>query len=36
MGDMGGAYSVLVGRPDGKRPHGRATLKLEDNVKMDI
>ena len=23
MGEMGGAYRVLVGRPDGKKPTGR-------------
>jgi len=27
MEKKGGAYRVVVGRPDGKRPHGRPRLK---------
>jgi hypothetical protein len=27
---------VLVGKPEGKRPPGRARHKLEDNIKMDL
>ena len=27
---------VLVGKPEGKRPLGRPTLKWEDNIKMDL
>jgi transcription termination factor 2 len=30
-----GAYRVLVGRPEGKRPLGRPRRRLEDNIKMD-
>jgi hypothetical protein len=29
-------YSVLVGRPEGKRPLGRPVHRWEDNVKMDL
>jgi hypothetical protein len=29
-------YSVLVGKPDGKRPFGRPRLRWEDNIKMDL
>ena len=29
------AYSVLVGRPEGKRPFGRPRRRWEDNIKMD-
>jgi len=28
-----GVYRVLVGKPEGKRPHRR---RWEDNIKMDI
>jgi len=28
--------SILVGRPEGKTPFGRPSLKWEDNIKMDI
>jgi hypothetical protein len=31
-----GVYSVLVGRPEGKRPLGRPKRRWEDNVKMDL
>jgi hypothetical protein len=36
MGDMRGAYRVLVGRPEGKRPLGRSMLSWEDNIKSDL
>ena len=36
MGDRRGAYGVLVGRPEGKRPLGRPRRKWEDNIKMDL
>jgi hypothetical protein len=31
-----GAYSVLVGRPERKRPHGTPRRRQEDNIKMKI
>jgi hypothetical protein len=31
-----GAYRILVGRPDGKRPLERPRHRWEDNIKMDI
>jgi hypothetical protein len=31
-----GAYRVLVGRPDGKRPLRRPMRRWEDNIKMDL
>jgi hypothetical protein len=34
--DGGGAYRVLVGRPEGKRPLGRPRRRWEDNIKMDL
>jgi hypothetical protein len=34
MGEGRGAYSVLVGRPEGKRPLGRPRRSWEDNIKM--
>jgi hypothetical protein len=36
MGDTRGAYRVLVGRPEGKRPLGRPRNRWEDNIKMDL
>jgi hypothetical protein len=35
MRDRRGAYRVLVGRREGKRPLGRPKIILEDNIKMD-
>ena len=32
----GGVHKVLVGKPDGKRPLGRARRTWEDNIKMDL
>ena len=29
-------YRVLVGKPEGKRPHGRPRRRWEDNIKMDL
>jgi hypothetical protein len=31
-----GAYRILVGRPEGKRPLGRPRRRREDNIKMDL
>jgi hypothetical protein len=31
-----GVYSVLVGRPEGKRPLGRPRHRWKDNIKMDL
>jgi hypothetical protein len=36
MGDVRGAYHILVGWPEGRRPLGRPRRKLEDNIKMDL
>jgi hypothetical protein len=36
VGDRRGAYRVLVGRPDGKRPLGRPVPRGEDNIKMNL
>jgi len=36
MGDRRGAYRVLMGRPEGKRPLGRPRIRWEDNIKMDF
>jgi len=35
IGDRRSAYRVLVGRPEGKRPLGRPSLTLEDNITID-
>jgi len=34
MGEGRGAYRVLVGRSDGKRPPGRSRRRWKDNIKM--
>jgi hypothetical protein len=36
MGEGRGAYRVLVGRPEGKRPLGRPRRRWEDNIKMGL
>jgi hypothetical protein len=36
MGEERGVYCVLVGKPKGKRPHGRPKRRREDNIRMDI
>jgi hypothetical protein len=36
MGEGRGAYRILVGRPEGRRPFGRPRRRLEDNIKMDL
>jgi hypothetical protein len=36
MGEGRGAYRVLVGRFEGKRPLGRPRRRWEDNIKMDL
>jgi hypothetical protein len=35
-GREGGAYRVLVGKPEGKRPLGRPRDRWEGNIKMDL
>jgi hypothetical protein len=36
MGEKRGAYRILVGRPEGRRPLGRPRRIWEDNIKMDL
>ena len=36
MGEERGAYKVLVGKPDGKRPLGRLRPRWVDNIRMDL
>jgi hypothetical protein len=36
MGEGGGVYRVLVGRPEGRRPLRRPGRRCEDNIKMDL
>jgi hypothetical protein len=31
-----GAFGILVGKPEGKRPLGRTRLRGKDDVKMDF
>jgi len=34
MGVIRNAYKILVGKPEGKRPLERPSLRWEDNIKM--
>jgi hypothetical protein len=36
MGEVKGAYNILVGRPEGRRPLGRSRRRWEDNINMDL
>jgi len=36
MGEERGAYRVLVGKPEGRRPVGKPRLRWVDNITMDL
>jgi hypothetical protein len=36
VGERRGAYSVLVRKPEGRRPLGRLKRRWEDDIKMDL
>jgi hypothetical protein len=36
MGEKRGAYTILVGRPERRRPLGRPRRRWKDNIKMAI
>jgi hypothetical protein len=36
MGEERKLYRVLVGKPGGKRPHGRQRYRWEDGIRMDL
>jgi hypothetical protein len=36
MGEVRGAYNILIRRPEGRRPLGRPRRRWEDNIKMDL
>jgi hypothetical protein len=36
MEEVRGAYNILVGRPEGRRPVGRPRRRWENNIKMDL
>jgi hypothetical protein len=36
MGEVRGAYNILVGRPERRRPLRRPRRRWEDNIKMDL
>jgi hypothetical protein len=35
-GEKRNAYTILVGKPEGKRPLGRPRRRWEDNNRMDL
>jgi hypothetical protein len=35
-GEMGNAYRILVGKPEGKRPLGTSKHRWGNNIKMDL
>jgi hypothetical protein len=36
MGQKRNAYKIFVGKPEGKRPLGRARRRWVDGIKMDL
>jgi len=36
MGERRGVCTILVGKPEGKRPLGGTSGRWEDNIKMDL
>jgi hypothetical protein len=36
MEERTGGCRVLVGKPEGRRPHGRSKRTWDDNIKMDF
>jgi ribosome biogenesis protein Nip4 len=36
MGEVRGAYSILVWRPEGRRPLERPRRRREDNIRVDL
>jgi transcription termination factor 2 len=36
IGEVRGAYNILVGRPEGRRPLGRPRRRWKDNIKMNL
>ena len=36
MGERRDVYRILVGKPEGKRPLGRARPRWKGNIKMDL
>jgi hypothetical protein len=36
MGEKRNAYSILVGKPEGKTPLGRRRRRWVDNIKMNL
>lgn len=36
MEAMGNTYKILIGKREGRRPHGRPRRGCEDNISMDV
>jgi hypothetical protein len=36
MGAMGNSYTILVRKPEGKRPLGRPSSRRDDNIKVHV
>jgi hypothetical protein len=35
-GEIRNAYTIFVGKSEGKRPRGRPRRRLKDNIRMDL
>jgi hypothetical protein len=36
VGKVRNEYKIVVGKPEGKRPHGRRRDRWEDNIRIDL
>jgi hypothetical protein len=36
MGNIRNAYNIVLGKPEGKRPHVRSKRRWADNIIMDL
>jgi len=36
MGEMRNACNILVGKPEGKRPHRKPKCRWEDNIRLHL
>jgi len=36
IGELRNAYSIFIGKPEGKRPHEKFRRRWEDNIRVDL